>query len=182
MSFEPEPAQGESQKRYGMTMIVLAWMIVIGFLTLYFGGWLDQQANPNRRLDSSVAPDGVEEIHLRRNRAGHYVATGRINDTEVDFLLDTGATDVSVPEALVNELGLRRGRVLRVQTANGSIAIFATRLDRVSLGSITLYNVRAGINPHMDGREVLLGMSFLGQLDFRQQGRTLTLRRRPSPP
>ena len=180
MSNGLKPRQDDTQKRYGMTMIVLGWLCILGILTLYFGDWIGRQKNPNQQLTSTTTENGAEEIQLRRNRAGHYVATGRINDTEVNFLLDTGATDISIPASVARKLKLRRGPPVLVHTANGTITIYTTRLEQVSLGEIVLHNVRAGINPHMDGEDVLLGMSFLGQLDFSQQGNTLSLRERPS--
>ena len=50
---------------------------------------------------------------------------------------------------------------------------------RVALGGVRLGGVRAHINPHMSGEEVLLGMTFLRHLEFVQQGRKLTLRQHP---
>jgi aspartyl protease family protein len=69
-----------------------------------------------------------------------------------------------------------------IQTANGRATAYATRLDSLQLGEIEVRDVRAHISPSMDGEEVLLGMSVLKQLDFNQQGDTLTLRlRSPNP-
>jgi len=73
-------------------------------------------------------------------------------------------------------VGLKRGAPLRARTAHGTITTYATRLDEVQLGNITLENIRADINPRMHGREVLLGMSFLRRLEFTQSGRELTIR------
>ena len=94
-------------------------------------------------------------------------------------MLDTGATDVSVPERLAKNLELRAGHSQIVNTANGSITTFSTQLDRVDLGTIQLSNVQAHINPHMDSDEVLLGMSFLRHLELIQRDGALTLRQYP---
>ena len=67
-----------------------------------------------------------------------------------------------------------------MQTANGVVTAYATRLQRVELGEIALTDVRAHINPGMRGDDVLLGMSFLRQLDLTQRNGTLTLRQRDS--
>lgn len=160
-------------------MIVAAWVLVLLLLSSYFSGVLERQHNPNQQVAGVVTESGVREVRLRQNRNGHYVATGRINGHRTQFLLDTGATDVSVPEPLAERLGLLRGPAQRVQTANGAITTYATRLDHVKLGEIELYDVRAHINPYMHGGEVLLGMSFLGELDFEQRGSQLTLRQIP---
>ena len=53
------------------------------------------------------------------------------------------------------------------------------RLDSVGVGEIKLRDLRAGITPGLTGEEVLLGMSFLRELEFIQRGNTLTLRQYP---
>jgi len=160
-------------------MIVAAWVLLLGLLTAWFSGWLDAQRNPNREVSGHVAEGGVREVVLQQNRQGHYVATGSINDASVRFLLDTGATTVSVPEDLARELDLSPGAPSPTQTANGVVMTYPTVLDRVRLGNIELRDVRAHINPGMRGGGVLLGMSFLKQLEMIQRGDSLTLRQHP---
>ncbi|NIR31818.1 MAG: TIGR02281 family clan AA aspartic protease [Gammaproteobacteria bacterium] len=160
-------------------MIALAWVLLLGLLTVYFGGFLERQHNPNQRIASTVLSDGAREVVLKQNRSGHYVASGAINHEPVVFLLDTGATTVSVPAALADRLDLPRGAPVPAETAAGVITTYSTRLDRVTLGNIVLYDILAHINPKARGEEVLLGMSFLKHLELRQQGDTLTLRQRP---
>jgi aspartyl protease family protein len=162
--------------RVGAVMTVLAWILVLGLLSAFFSGWLDKLNNPNQQVRSQLLDDGAREVVLEQNRAGHYVANGAINDHAVTFLLDTGATSVSVPASVASELGLKRGAPLRAKTANGTVTTYATRLEEVRLGNISLENIRADINPRMQGKEVLLGMSFLRRLEFTQRGRELTIR------
>jgi aspartyl protease family protein len=172
---DPEPIDANSG-RIGAIMTVLAWILVMGLLGAFFSGWLEKLNNPNQQVRAELRADGVREVVLQQNRAGHYVASGAINGHPVTFLLDTGATSVSVPADVARDLGLRRGAPLRARTANGTITTYATRLDEVQLGNITLENIRADINPRMHGQEVLLGMSFLRRLEFTQRGRELTIR------
>ncbi len=94
-------------------------------------------------------------------------------------MVDTGATTVAVPGSLQTRLGLQRGVPLEVKTANGTVRAFFTRLDTVRLGTIELRDVRATINPSLEGHEVLLGMSFLKQLEFTQRGDSLILSQSP---
>ncbi len=170
-----------SPRRLGFGMIALAWLLVLGMLTAYFSGWLGEQRNPNQSIETFITAEGVREVVLKQNRYGHYVASGQINGVGATFLLDTGATDVSVPAGLAEEAGLEAGPASRAQTAAGVITTRMTRIDRVELGGIVLEDVRAHINPHMRGNEVLLGMSFLRQLEFTQRGDELTLRQRKPP-
>ena len=102
--------------------------------------------------------------------------TGQINRQPVEFLLDTGATDVVIPEAIARQLNLRVGRPHLASTANGTITVYSTIIDELGIGDIILYNVRASINPAMRPPSVLLGMSALKQIEFIQKGDSLTLR------
>lgn len=160
----------------GRHMMLVAWVIALGLLAIFFSGILERQHNPNQRVESSVTAAGVREVVLERNRHGHYVSNGFINGQPVVFLLDTGATVVSVPQRVAQRLSLRAGAPSYANTANGMITTYSTRLDSVSIGDISLNNVAAHINPHISANEVLLGMSFLKKLELLQKGNTLTLR------
>ena len=156
-------------------MTILGWILVLGLLTVYFSSYLDKQNNPNQDLSFSQTAQ-FKQVHLQQNRYGHYVASGMINNKPVVFMLDTGATDISIPEKVAQKLKLKAGIKIPVHTANGQIDVYATTLDHVSLGAIKLHNIRANINPYMQGEEILLGMSFLKHLDFSQQGKQLLIR------
>jgi|SRR5216684_2603688 len=164
----------EPPARLGKVMTYLAWALALGLLTLAFNHWLEAEKNPNQKV-KSVFLEGSPAVTLERNRYGHYHARGQINGQDVEFLLDTGATEVSVPAVVAHRLGLHQGVEMPVNTANGTLIVYATRLGRVQLGNIVLDNVKAHINPGIKTDEVLLGMSFLKQLEFSQRGNTLTL-------
>jgi aspartyl protease family protein len=160
----------------GKAMIVGMWVTLLGLLTWFFSDFLDAQYNPNQQVATSIGAGGVAETVLQRNRYGHYVATGAINGAAVRFLVDTGASDVNIPASVAEKLALKRGSAHSASTANGTITVYATRLDKVRLGEIVLHNVRASINPHMRGEDILLGMSFLKDLELVQRGDKLSLR------
>jgi aspartyl protease family protein len=166
----------ESPQGLGKGMIYAAWLLGLGLLTLLFNHFLDKQNNPNQELTTQAYQDGSHEVILQRNRSGHYVASGTINDKPVVFFLDTGATVVSIPEHIANDLNLQRGTPLLSSTANGTITTYSTTLDSIALGPIKLHQVRASINPYMSDDEILLGMSFLKYLDFSQRGDMMILR------
>ena len=169
-------SSGDTERLLGKGMIYAAWILALGLLTWAFSGFLDYQHNPNRHAVATTDDRGNIEVTLQRNRAGHYLAGGRIDGQPVVFLLDTGATDVAVPAALADRLGLQRKYRSVSRTANGNITTWSTRLQSVDLGGIRRHNVRASILPNMTGNEVLLGMSFLKHLELVQRGDTLTLR------
>ena len=171
-NISPESAN----KRLGKGMMIAAWVMALGGLTLFFNSVLDHQYNPNQQLNRATTQDESPEVILVRNKYGHYVATGSINDEAVVFLLDTGATDVAIPEVLARRLNLKRGAKVVSNTANGKVTAWRTHLERVNLGGIELINIRGSILPSMQSDEVLLGMSFLKQLEMIQRGDTLTIR------
>lgn len=156
-------------------MILLTWVALLGVTALLAQGWLDKRNNPNDHPVTRNGEHGNMEVVLERNAYGHYVASGRINGHAVVFMLDTGATDVVLPENVAETLDLKRGFPTEVETANGTVTAYTTTLKRVTLGPIQLNDVHASINPHMDGDDVLLGMSFLKHLHLTQAGTQLTL-------
>ena len=165
----------QTPDKLGRSMVFLSWIAALALLTFLAQDWLDETYNPNRSPATRTAADGARQIVLKRNRYGHYVSGGRINGREALFLLDTGATEVVIPEQLAADYGLKRGPVYQSMTANGIIQVYGTLIETIELGSIRLYNVRAAINPHMEGAEILLGMSFLKHLKFNQQGDELVI-------
>ncbi len=165
----------ESSSKIGQGMIFIAWLLLLALLTYGFNNYLEQQNNPNQNI-SAEKYSNIAEVRLKQNRYGHYVATGKINDIAVTFLLDTGATVISIPEHIASKLQLEKGYPSQSRTANGTITVYGTRLDSVGIGSIELNNIRASINPHMSGDEILLGMSFMKHLEMIQKGNELILR------
>jgi aspartyl protease family protein len=170
-----------STGRIGSTMYIIA---IIGFIALMawlFSEQIERQRNPNQNLATRAAPNGATQVTLQRNRRGHYIASGRINTVEAEFILDTGATDVAVSSSVASRAGLQAGQPLTVTTANGLTTAYATMIEVLQLGNITEHNVRATIVPNLGDIEVLLGMSFLKRLDFAQRGDTLILTSRREP-
>jgi aspartyl protease family protein len=119
-------------------------------------------------------------VVLTPDRNGHFVSSGSINGASVRFLVDTGATMVAmnVDEARragVNYLAGERGLS---QTANGVTPIYKVKLAQVTLGDITLRDIDGVVQENSALPVVLLGMSFLGKLDMRRDGDSLTLTKR----
>jgi aspartyl protease family protein len=165
-----------SQARMGKGMTFAAWAVFLLLLAWLFQGELERQVNPNRSPVAGVAATGELEVMLRRNRSGHYVTRGEINGVPVNFLLDTGATDVAMSTATARALGLARGAPVSLSTANGVVQGYRTVLESVSVSEIRLHDVRAVVSPGISEDIVLLGMSFLKHLEIIQRDGTLLLR------
>ncbi|MGB0937605.1 MAG: retropepsin-like aspartic protease family protein [Colwellia sp.] len=162
--------------KIGKAFIWLAWIIGILMLTFLFDDVLDSKYNPNNQPQVSLNDAGQAEVILKQNNQGHYVVRGAINEEQVVFLLDTGATQVSIPAHIADKLQLESSGSYYVQTANGRVKVYSTVLEQLSIGNIFLYNVAANINPAMNSNEILLGMSALKRVDFSQTGKQLILR------
>lgn len=168
--------QDDPTNKIGKLFVWLAWIMAIALLMFVFEDELYKQYNPNSQPQVSLNSSGQAEVILKQNRQGHYVTKGNINETSVTFLLDTGATQVSIPAHIADKLQLESYGSYPVQTANGKVTVYKTKIDQLSIGNIFLYNVAAHINPAMKNDEILLGMSALKQLDFQQTGKQLILR------
>jgi len=166
----------------GKWMIWGSWFIFLALLTLFFDDQLAKLINPNQNVTQNDLNNGVKEVILKRNKAGHYVSSGFINEQPVVFLVDTGASDVAIPSIVADTLQLKKGHRMAYQTANGTAFGYRTKLNRIRIGNIELKNIRGGITPglNINQNHILLGMTFLKHLEFTQRGNTLTLRQYPN--
>ena len=125
------------------------------------------------------SPGGGTTIVLSADSGGHFWANGTINGKSVRFVVDTGATNVSMSQSLAERLGLdyRSGQRGVSNTANGQVASYRVPLTSVRVGEVEVYNVAATIVPvPMD--YVLLGNSFLTRFQMKRENDTLTLVKR----
>ena len=155
-------------RKTGVVMMVLGWLLIAGLMWWAF----DRHLNPNAKL---VAGEAHGPVLLKRGPDGHYAAPGRINDQAVTFLIDTGASNVAIPLATAQRLGLQSHRAQRSHTANGEVVAYATRLDSVSLGGLVAQDVAGSILPNMQGEAVLLGMSFLSRFQISMRNNELLI-------
>ena len=145
-------------------MWLLAWLSLMGLLTLYF----------HSRSQPGVTASG--ELLLRADQSGHYRLEGAINGQPVQLLLDTGATRITIPQQVAERLGLTARGSSQVNTAAGQISVGNGTIETLAMGPLTLYDLAIFINPAADGDEVLVGMNALGRLELVQKERQLLLR------
>ena len=159
-------------QRGGTLRHTLIWLGIMAGVAWLFYGYLEGEVNPNRVPQVT----GAGEVVLKRNRAGHFVAGGSINGRPVTFLVDTGATQISMPRQLADELGLERGLPVQLMTAAGPSRGYMTKLASVELASLQLKDANAIVAEAMDPQTVLLGMNFLRHLEITQKGDELILK------
>ena len=105
-----------------------------------------------------------------------YLTEGQINGKTVEFLVDTGATLVSMSSGLAEQLKIKyeKGNKVQMMTAKGPSIAYVVKLNKVKVGDIELYNIIGSVSDDMTGR-TLLGMSFLGKLNMKREGKYMVL-------
>lgn len=123
--------------------------------------------------------DGSDKIIMTADVQGHFYTTGNINGTSVRFLVDTGASMISLGATDARRIGLdfNRGQKGLSSTANGQVVVSKVQLDTVRIAGVTLHNVDAVIHQN-EMPIVLLGMSFLNRMEMQRDGSTMTLKKR----
>jgi aspartyl protease family protein len=119
-----------------------------------------------------LAQDGLE---LRRTMDGHYYANGSINRQPVVFLVDTGASTVSVSRALAERLGVDGCRAVVYGTAGGTVRGCEARADELEVGGLRLHDVRIAVLPEQSEKLVLLGMNVLRHFRIETEAATMRL-------
>jgi len=146
----------------------------------------------DNRKTVSLEIDGIEKqyrlgygtntaattVKLPADASGIYRVTGKINNISVPFIVDTGATLITLNKNIAKQLGLdyvnakQKGQA---ETANGIVPIYLVTLEQVEIGGIKLQNMQAAVHDSEFPRVALLGMSFLNQVDMKREGTILSL-------
>jgi aspartyl protease family protein len=132
-------------------------------------------------LSETAQGGGGSQIVMSAGLGGHFTTSGSINGRAVEFLVDTGATAISMSQAEADRIGLAwrtSARRALTQTANGPVPVSLVLLDSVRIGDVEVFNVEAAIVPAAMSH-VLLGNSFLTRFQMRRDNDTLTLVKRP---
>jgi aspartyl protease family protein len=118
-------------------------------------------------------------IVMNAESGGHFFSSGAINGQAVRFLVDTGATSVSMSAQEAERIGLnyKAGELARSSTANGTITVWRVKLSSVRVGDVEVFDVDASVLP-APMPYVLLGNSFLGRFQMKRDNDQMVLERR----
>jgi aspartyl protease family protein len=122
---------------------------------------------------------GRQSVTLPQDSSGHFLTDAMVNGVHTRFLVDTGATLVSIPASEASRLGIdyRKGTPGYSVTADGRhVPSWRVTLDSVQVGDVTLLNVDGAVSAG-EGMP-LLGMSFINRTELRREGSSLTLTKR----
>ncbi len=119
------------------------------------------------------------EIVLPAGPGGHFITGGQINGKQVQFLVDTGATAITISQADADRIGLnyRSGQRAMTHTANGAVPANVITLSSVRVGDVEIANVQALVLP-AQMEHVLLGNTFLTRFQMKRDNETLRLEKR----
>src|SRR5690606_15704564 len=142
------------------------------------GGGVERRFNLSREYSAGFAAPTRQTVSIAKGLGGHYWVTGHINGQTVPFLVDTGASSVAMNADQARRLGIDFrvvGRPMVVSTASGTAKGWKLRLDSVKVGSVEVLGVGAVVLEGASPSEALLGMSFLGQVGWRDEQGMLVL-------
>lgn len=170
---EPGPEMGRTVRR-GAWGILLFWILIMGVLYLAFE---QVETRQQARLLPQAGASG--ELLIPRGRDGHFRVEGLINGHAVQFLVDTGASVVTVSESFAQEAGLAGGQAVTFQTANGPLQGRIVRNVPVSASHLEVPGTAVAVGlVGLERGKALLGQSFLSQfnIEINQQHMVLRLR------
>lgn len=156
---------------------VIASIVWIGLLA---GGWyafehLGRSTPAVRGCDNGGA---LREIVVDAARDGHYYLEGTVNDLPVRFLVDTGASYVTIGSREAGQARIPDGVPAFFETANGRVEGRLAKRQRIRAACLEVDDVTVAVSPGL-GEVALLGQNFLRRFEVIQSGRELRLRVKP---
>ena len=138
------------------------WLVVFLVVVFGYGMWTDIQGNSKLQF---VQETSNGDVIIPKRPDGHYYATLLVNDTPINFLIDTGATQIVLNMEDAKALGFDPETLTFwnvANTANGQVRTAPVRLETMALGPYVERNFRASVNEG-DLRISLLGMEYLNR-------------------
>ena len=113
---EPKKVLTPAQTTRRATLAIMVfWLVVMAVLYVVF-----DQLEQRKKIARTPQMNAAGELVIERGRDGHFRLPGTVNGRPVQFLVDTGASLVSVSEAFAREAGLSGGQSATFHTANGT--------------------------------------------------------------
>jgi len=134
----------------------------------------------SQHISSNFQAAKMAEVRIPRGHNGHYFESGFINGRSVDFMVDTGASAVAININQAKALGIdyRNGQRIQMNTAGGVTDARDVVLNKLTIGNITLYNVRCIVNMGSFPTMALLGNSFLSKVQMTENEGVLLLKKK----
>lgn len=120
------------------------------------------------------------EVRVSPDAQGAYIVPGHINGQPTRFIVDTGATLITLSESAARrmQIPLNDAARMSIETASGRELGWTALLNTVRVGGLEQSRVEAVVLPGDHPTIALLGMSFLNRLNWRNDGNVLVLQAR----
>jgi aspartyl protease family protein len=153
------------------------WM-AIGLVVIVLYAYRTELGDMRDRVVQELQPGSVQTlspgtagrgavVSIRKTGEGHFIAKTQVNGKSIRMIVDTGASTVVLRPEDAKKAGIQVSALdytVPVETANGRAFAARVRLERVSLGELTLEKVEALVTRPGALQQSLLGMSFLSRL------------------
>lgn len=116
-----------------------------------------------------------KEISIPAARDGHYYLEGAVNGVPLTFMIDTGATYVSVGEEFARKARLPQGITGYFSTANGTVEGKIVKDQVVQAEGFKVSGLSVAVTP-LGGKQGLLGQNFLKRFEVSQSQGLMRLR------
>jgi len=159
-----------SPTRTGLIPMLIFWCVVMGVLYLLMTHYLKPK-------QAQVLANG--DLVIKRSQDGHFYTLGTVNGQEAKFMVDTGASLVSVSEAFAQKAHIGGGVPTTFRSANGEHPGRVVDGIGIAIGPVSVSNVQVGVGLRMgEDDEALLGQSFLSKFDITMGKNQMVLRAR----
>jgi aspartyl protease family protein len=168
--------------KQALVWVATALILVVAYT--YKDDFMDLGKGLGGRVAAGLVPSAPQQVaagtvYLTRNATGHFHVNALVNGTVVDFLVDTGASDVAISTEDARRLGVDLDKLaytMPYQTANGVTMGARVTLGEIKIGDIAVSDVQASVSRGNSGMS-LLGMSFLNRIgSIEVKGDRLVLR------
>lgn len=137
-----------------------------------------QTLNLSGHIRAQYSKASRQTVTIPLNSYGQYLTHGLINGQSAELLVDTGASVVAMSELQANQLGIEyatKGIPGFVETASAKVSSYQVTLDQIDIGGLKAYNVQAVVLLGELPSKILLGMSYLRNVELNEKQGMLNL-------
>lgn len=121
-----------------------------------------------------------DSVVLHADKKGHFFGHLTINGVTLNYIVDSGATNVTLNSHDANKakLDYAAGELITLTTPGGEVQAFSLKVDVLVIGTIVLDDVRVTVIEGGFPPYVLLGISAQNKLDVKRDNALMTLGRK----